>query len=172
MSDKRDSLTGLIMIAIFAVLFLNSVMIEKPVISDNSDIAELQNEALDLQIYEKVSYLRWNAKELFGFSRYSSKKFIENEVTFYGYERGYIIEYGDLIVEWDEYDYIRISYEGSKVCFIRFELEFWGGYHVVEVQAYHRGEWTNVFNEMFLQAIKGIPVEEEDLLLKNWGITK
>ena len=158
---------GLI-IGLIVVAMIYWVIPKGPKFSKDPRIRERQKEAVELQFFEKVSFLRFNPKELFGWDWWSESG-IENNVTFKGSHGSYEIEYEALRIFWDDYSYLKINYNGTRVYEAGIKSP-WGVQRVSSIKAYIPGDWIDVFNEMITQARKGIP-EELNALVENWGIT-
>jgi len=171
MIDKKQLLIStVIVLGIFFVLL--NVRYET---KEDERITELKNEAERLQIFERTKYLRDHPKELFGWNWWSGypefhKRFIKNNVSFTGYGGEYEIEYKEIFIEWNDYDYLIIYYNGSRVFEVELGVAYDSDNKCKEIIAYHRGEWTYIFTEMFIQAIEDFPKEKVDLLSENWGI--
>lgn len=130
-------------------------------LSSDKRIRKLQTEAINERLYERIRQIRFNAKELFGFTRYSFKQYEENNVTFWGNEGKYNIEYKNLLIFWKDNGIAKIEFNKTLV------YEAKGKNHIT---AYHKGSWLEEFNEMYKQATKGIPIDEEAKLKRRWGI--
>jgi len=130
-------------------------------LSFDQRIRKLQTEAINERIYERIRQIRFNAQELFGFTRYSFKQYEENNVTFWGNDGRYKIQYKNLLISWEDWGLARIKFNETLV------YEAQGRRHIT---AYRKGSWLEEFNEMFKQATKGIPINEEAKLKRRWGI--
>lgn len=158
----------LIIIGLIIVATVYWIIPKGPKFSKDRRIRDRQEHAVELRIFEKAKFLRYNAKELFGWN-YWEEIGTANNVTFRGWRGVYSIEYEKLRVHWKDNDYVRLYFNGTRFYEAGIKSTWWDDQVLSSITAFIPGDWIGVFNEMYRQAMKGIP-EESDELKEDWGI--
>lgn len=167
---------GIVFLIFFSFIAFDHI----PRFSFDPRIRELQREAIRLKIWSKSKEMRNNGKEFFGWEWHfwynvwhtDEYWYENNEVSFKGSNGRYWIRYKDVLVEWNDCRYLKVFHNDSLVYEAKMKMTLAGVENRFrKITAFIPGNWTEVFNEMYSQAIKGFPKEpEEDVLKKNWGI--
>lgn len=170
--SRRATYAVCVVLVMAIILF---ILMDAPKMSKDPQIRSLQKEAIELRIFERAREVRYDGKALFEWywTYDGEKKFTENNVTFRGTNGYHEIEYQNLTIKWRDWTYMKVFFNGSKVYEAKIKYNYilgGGSKNLDEITAFITGPWIDVFDEMYIQAIKGPPSREAEELKENWGI--